>query len=82
MNDKSTIEIYERLGSIEAKIDDIRSVRDMAYNSDRKAEQALSIAKANLDHIERLERNFKWVFGALSSILMPIALIVLNYIIF
>jgi len=80
-DNKQFIEIYERLGSIEAKIDDIRGVREVAYQADRKAEQSLTLAETNAQHISRLENNFKWVFGLLASVLTPVALIVFNFMI-
>lgn len=80
-DNKQFIEIYERLGSIDAKIDDIRGMREVAYQADRKAEQSLAIAESNAQHVTRLENNFKWVFGLLASVLTPVAMIVFNFMI-
>lgn len=75
------VEIFERLGSIEAKIDNINSIRDVAYDADKKAEQAVSQASNNMSHITRLENNFKWAVGLIVSIVVPIAVIVFNFMI-
>lgn len=77
----SAVEIYERLGRIEAKIDDIASIRDMTVKTDRKVEQALAMADSNQEHIRRLENNMKWLFGILVSVVTPLAVIIINFMI-
>lgn len=81
LDEKSTIEIYERLGSIEAKIDDIRGIRDLAHSAEKQASTASSLAVSNLEHIRRLENNFKWLFGVVVSVMTPILVIVINFMI-
>lgn len=81
MGEKEFMEIYERLGSIEAKIDDIRGIRDMAHNAEKQAEQAWALAESNLEHVKRLENNFKWLFGMVLSVMTPILVIVINFMI-
>lgn len=80
MNDEIMRDLYERLGGIEAKLDDVRAIRSTANEADKKADMASQIAKNNSKDIQRLISTLKWAFGLVASILVPVALAVLKII--
>lgn len=57
------IKIHERLGRIEAKIDDINSIRSTADEAYRIAERAEQRSTDNSNDIERLGATIKWGVG-------------------
>jgi len=57
------IKIHERLGRIEAKIDDINSIRTKADEAQRTAERAEQRSDENAAAIQRLAATIKWAVG-------------------
>jgi len=73
-------DIYQRMGRMEAKIDDIRAIRETANEADKKASEALRMSNENSKSIAGLGSTLKWAFGLLASILVPVSLAVLKII--
>lgn len=76
MQDDLVRDIYERLGGIQAKLDDVRAIRDTADAAQLGAKEALLKAESNARAIEKLEATNKWAIG----IMIPVALFILGYI--
>lgn len=81
MNDNLIRDIYERLGGIEAKLDDVRQIRNTANDADKKADLAINKTKENTQNIDRLSSTIKWGFGIIVTITVPIVLAILNLIV-
>ncbi|WP_060210491.1 hemolysin XhlA family protein [Sporosarcina koreensis] len=76
MHDDLVRDIYERLGGIEAKLDDVRAIRNTADAAQLVAKEALLKAESNGRDIEKLESTLKWAIG----IIIPVVLFILGYI--
>lgn len=80
MNEELVRDIYERMGRMEAKLDDVRAIRavsDEALTVARRAEQS---SNTNSKDIEGLSATIKWGFGLVASIVVPLVIFVLNFI--
>ncbi|WP_421663382.1 hemolysin XhlA family protein [Lysinibacillus telephonicus] len=53
--------IYERLGAIEAKIDDVRDIRLTAENAEDIASKALESTKSAHHRLDKIDRIIWWV---------------------
>jgi len=78
VNDELIRDIYERLGSMEAKIDDVRTIRDTAHSADKKADKALQKSESNTRDIENITSTMKWAIGLLTSAVVPMAIFILG----
>lgn len=70
MEDRSVIlDVYQRLGGIEAKIDDFRTVRETANQADATANQALRLAESHEDALKEMRsetnNNRRWLIGTI-----------------
>jgi len=81
MEDNLVRDIYERLGGIEAKLDDVRQIRNTANEANRKADLALNKSQENNKNIESLANTIKWGFGIVVTVVLPIAIAVLNLVV-
>lgn len=68
MNDQSVLlDVYERLGGIDAKIDDFRTIRETANQASATAEQALTLGQRNESAIKDMQTetntNRRWLIG-------------------
>ncbi|EAZ87183.1 hypothetical protein BB14905_02225 [Bacillus sp. B14905] len=61
MGDELIRNIYERLGGIEAKIDDIRDIRQTADNAKDIAEEALASTKNAHHRLNKIDKIVWWV---------------------
>lgn len=78
MNEDILRDLYERMGRLEAKIDDVRSIREAADNAFRLAEKAIVKAENNESDINKLSATLKWTTGTILAALIPLALFVLG----
>ena len=78
MNEDILRDLYERMGRLEAKIDDVRSIRETADNAFRLAEKAIHMGEDNKNDIDKLSSTIKWAIGTIATILIPIVLFVLD----
>lgn len=78
MNEDILRDLYERMGRLEAKIDDIRSIRETADSAFRLAEKAIHMGEDNKNDIDKLSSTIKWAIGTIATILIPIVLFVLD----
>lgn len=78
MNDELVRNIYERMGSMEAKIDDIRQIRDTSDMAQRTAEKALQAAETNEKAIERNAASMRWSIGTILVVLVPVVMFVIS----
>lgn len=78
MNEDILRDLYERMGRLEAKIDDMRSIRETADNAFRLAEKAMLKSEDNEDDIKRLASTIKWTTGTILTALIPLILFVLQ----
>ena len=78
MGDELIRNIYERLGGIEAKIDDIRDIRQTANNAKDIAEEALASTKSAHKRLDKIDKIIWWVSTTIigSVILALLALII------
>ncbi|MCL1701638.1 hemolysin XhlA family protein [Lysinibacillus sp. Bpr_S20] len=60
MGDELVRNIYERLGGIEAKIDDIRDIRQTADNAKDIAEEALASTKSAHHRLNKIDKIVWW----------------------
>lgn len=69
MEDQSSVllDVYQRLGGIEAKIDDFRTIRETANQASATAEQALTLGQRNESAIKDMQTetntNRRWLIG-------------------
>lgn len=61
MGDDLVRNIYERLGAIEAKIDDVRDIRLTAENAEDIASKALESTKSAHHRLDKIDRIIWWV---------------------
>jgi methyl-accepting chemotaxis protein len=59
MDEKILRDLYERMGRMEAKIDDIRQIRETAETAYRLAEKAYEKANDNEKDIQNVEKNIQ-----------------------
>lgn len=78
MNEELVRNIYERMGSMEAKIDDIRQIRDTSDKAHRIAEKALQASATNEKSIERNAASMRWSVGAIITVLVPVIMFVIS----
>lgn len=76
MNDELIRDIYQRLGGIEAKVDDIRAIRNTANDAHATAERALQVAERAEEAIEGIRtdqsNNRRWLIGLVVSTVFSI----------
>lgn len=71
MNDDQSVllDVYQRLGGIEAKIDDFRAVRETANQANATADQALTLGQRNETAINEMRTetntNRRWLIGTI-----------------
>jgi len=78
MNEEILRDLYERMGRLEAKIDDVRSIRETADSAFRLAEKAMIKAEDNESDINKLASTLKWTTGTILTALIPLVLFVLG----
>lgn len=78
MNEDILRDLYERMGRLEAKIDDVRSIREAADSAFRLAEKAMVKAEDNESDINKLSSTLKWTTGTILTALIPLLLFVLG----
>lgn len=78
MNDDLVRDIYERLGGIQAKLDDVVAIRKTSHEADKKADKALVKSDENARSIASLTATLKWSIGITASIVVPMAIFVLG----
>ena len=78
MNEEILRDLYERMGRLEAKIDDVRSIRETADSAFRLAEKAMIKAEDNESDIDKLASTLKWTTGTILTALIPLVLFVLG----
>lgn len=78
MNDDLVRDVYERLGGIEAKLDDVRFIRDTANEAHRQAASAKHTALENEKDIERLTATIKWAISLIAPAIVSLAVAVLS----
>ena len=81
MEDNLERDIYHRLGGIEAKLDDVRAIRQTANDAEATATQALRMAESHEDELKEMRQegnaNRRWLIGTIAgSILSFISVIV------
>lgn len=71
MNDDQSVllDVYQRLGGIEAKIDDFRTIRETANQASATAEQALTLGQRNEAELKDMRtetnNNRRWLIGTI-----------------
>lgn len=71
MNDDQSVllDVYQRLGGIEAKIDDFRTIRETANQASVTAEQALTLSQRNEAELKDMRtetnNNRRWLIGTI-----------------
>ena len=80
MNDELIRDIYERLGGIQAKLDDVRAIREVSHAADKKASEALQKSDENARNIANISATMKWAIGITASVVVPLAIFVLGQI--
>ena len=78
MEDDLIRDVYQRLGGIEAKIDDIKAIRTTAENAVTIANRAEQLAKTNDRSITNINANLKWGFGLIAAAVVPIGIFILG----
>lgn len=91
MNEELIRDIYERMGRMEAKLDDVRQIRVTADNAQRLAERAIQRTETTERDIERLveldsdrqsqaQTHKRWLVGlAVSSALSALGIALTIY---
>ena len=82
MEDRSVIlDVYQRLGGIEAKIDDFRAVRETANQANATADQALLLGKRNETAIDEMRTetnaNRRWLIGTIAGSILSMASVII-----
>ncbi|MGE7843959.1 hemolysin XhlA family protein [Lysinibacillus sp. NPDC093712] len=69
MEDSLVRDIYQRLGGIEAKLDDVRAIRQTANIADATANQALRLAESHEEELKEMRAeasaNRRWLIGTI-----------------
>lgn len=84
MNDELIRDIYQRLGGIEAKIDDVKSIRLVADNAQATANRAEQKADTNAKDIDDVREemaeakkeanaNKRWLIGTIITTALALA---------
>jgi len=81
MNDQSVLlDVYERLGGIDAKIDDFRTIRETANRAEATAEQALSLSQRNEAELKDMRtetnNNRRWLIGTVIGGVLSMASVI------
>ena len=68
---KIWLDVYQRLGGIEAKIDDVRQIRKTATEADAKADKALLLSEQNAEEIDGMKSEAvvqrRWLIGTVAG---------------
>lgn len=91
MNDELIRDIYQRLGGIEAKIDDVKSIRIVADNAQATANRAEQKSDTNAKNIEDIRgemaetkkeanANKRWLIATIISTALTLAGLVVSLI--
>jgi len=78
MNDDQSVllDVYQRLGGIEAKIDDFRTIRETANQASATAEQALTIGQRNEAELKDMRtetnNNRRWLIGIIITVVISV----------
>lgn len=81
MEEELVREVYERLGGIDAKLDDVRQIRDTANEAKRMADLAQHIADDNEKDLERLGATIKWTISLVAPAVVSLAVAVISILI-
>lgn len=69
-------DIYQKLGGIEAKIDDVRSIRDTANEANTTAKTALRMAESHEEEFKEMRKesaiNRRWLIGLIVTVSISI----------
>lgn len=81
MNDQSVLlDVYERLGGIDAKIDDFRTIRETANRAEASAEQALTLSQRNEAELKDMRtetnNNRRWLIGTVIGGVLSMASVI------
>lgn len=82
MNDDQSIllDVYERLGGIDAKIDDFRTIRETANFAKATANQALTLSQRNESEIKEMRAetsaNRRWLIGTVIGGVLSMASVI------
>jgi len=81
MNDQSVLlDVYERLGGIDAKIDDFRTIRETANRAEATAEQALTLSQRNEAELKDMRtetnNNRRWLIGTVIGGVLSMASVI------
>lgn len=83
-NQSILLDVYQRLGGIEAKIDDVREVRLTANEAKTTADTALLISEQNTQAISQMQSDAvtqkRWLIGTAFSTLSVIIAVVALFI--
>ncbi|ASN68113.1 hypothetical protein 8F11_78 [uncultured Caudovirales phage] len=73
-------DIYHRLGGIEAKIDDFRTVRETANQANATAKQALTLGQRNETEIKDMRtetsNNRRWLIATIAGSALSMASVI------
>lgn len=78
MNDDQSVllDVYQRLGGIEAKIDDFRTIRETANQASATAEQALTLGQRNEAELKDMRaetsNNRRWLIGTIITVVFSV----------
>lgn len=78
MNDDQSVllDVYQRLGGIEAKIDDFRTIRETANQASATAEQALTLGQRNEAELKDMRtetnNNRRWLIGIIITVVISV----------
>lgn len=91
MNEEKSVllDVYQRLGGIEAKIDDIKSIRSTADNAQATANRAEQKSDTNSKNIEEIRTemaetkkeanvNRRWLIGMIVTTVLTLAGLVMS----
>lgn len=74
--EKVLLDVYQRLGSIEAKVDDVREIRDKANEAKTLAIKAHQIAERVESEVDGMQaeqtNNRRWLIGIIVSTIFSI----------
>lgn len=82
MNDDQSVllDVYQRLGGIEAKIDDFRTIRETANQASATAEQALTLGQRNEAELKDMRtetnNNRRWLIGTVIGGVLSMASVI------
>lgn len=82
MNEDQSVllDVYQRLGGIEAKIDDFRAVRETANQANATADQALTLGQRNETAINEMRTetstNRRWLVATIAGSILSMASVI------